>query len=368
MTIEATRRRFASLARGVILALIMLAPGTGQSQTPSAAPGANKDIPVIVFAAASMKTALDEAAAAWKTKTGKTASIAYASSGILAKQIEQGAPADIFISADLNWMDYLDKAKLIRSGTRRNLLGNRLVLIEPRDSDVTLQIKKGFGLAGAAGDGKIAVCTLESCPGGIYAQQALESLGVFEDVKPALAQADNIRSALNLVARGEARFGIVYASDARAEPRVKVVDTFPASSHSPIVYPAAIIAASSNPDAAFFLAFLTSQAATKIYRTRFRDAVEVILSQARSKELAIVRSDARRMDGDTAILKNCHRCNDRQPAIWNSRRLCARTLALSGQDASERRRSFAAGHAASRYRLPPALSSRTQRPPWRLSC
>jgi molybdate transport system substrate-binding protein len=265
MTIEATRRRFASLARGVILALIMLAPGTGQSQTPSAAPGANKDIPVIVFAAASMKTALDEAAAAWKTKTGKTASIAYASSGILAKQIEQGAPADIFISADLNWMDYLDKAKLIRSGTRRNLLGNRLVLIEPRDSDVTLQIKKGFGLAGAAGDGKIAVCTLESCPGGIYAQQALESLGVFEDVKPALAQADNIRSALNLVARGEARFGIVYASDARAEPRVKVVDTFPASSHSPIVYPAAIIAASSNPDAAFFLAFLTSQAATKIF-------------------------------------------------------------------------------------------------------
>ena len=263
--IKTTRRGFMARVLAIAVVFVALAPGMGQGQTPAASSDAGKETPVVVFAAASMKTALDAIAAEWNAKTGKTASIAYASSGILAKQIEQGAPADIFISADTNWMDYLEKAKLIRSGTRRNLLGNQLVLVEPSDSDVTLQIKKGFDLAGATGDGKIAVCTLGSCPGGIYAQQALESLGIFASVKPELAQADNIRNALNLVARGEAKFGIVYASDARAEPRVKVVDTFPASSHSPIIYPVAIVATSSNPDAAFFVANLKSQAATKIF-------------------------------------------------------------------------------------------------------
>ncbi|HUI21096.1 MAG TPA: molybdate ABC transporter substrate-binding protein [Methylocella sp.] len=265
MMIKTTRRGFMARVLAIAVVFVALAPGMGQGQTPAASSDAGKETPVVVFAAASMKTALDAIAAEWNAKTGKTASIAYASSGILAKQIEQGAPADIFISADINWMDYLEKAKLIRSGTRRNLLGNQLVLVEPSDSDVTLQIKKGFDLAGATGDGKIAVCTLGSCPGGIYAQQALESLGIFASVKPELAQADNIRNALNLVARGEAKFGIVYASDARAEPRVKVVDTFPASSHSPIIYPVAIVATSSNPDAAFFVANLKSQAATKIF-------------------------------------------------------------------------------------------------------
>jgi molybdate transport system substrate-binding protein len=219
----------------------------------------------VVFAAASMKTALDAAAAAWKADTGKTVSIAYASSATLAKQIEQGAPADIFISADLKWMDYLEKSKLIRAGTRRNLFGNKLVLIEPSDADVKLEIAKGFDLAGAAGDGKIAVCAIDSCPGGIYAKEALESLGVFAGVEPKLAQADNVRNALTLVSRGEAKFGIVYATDAKADPKVKVVGTFPASSHSKIVYAVALIAASANPDAAFFLAYLTSQAATKIF-------------------------------------------------------------------------------------------------------
>jgi molybdate transport system substrate-binding protein len=221
--------------------------------------------PPVVFAAASMKTALDAVAAAWKADTGKTLSIAYASSATLAKQIEQGAPADIFISADLKWMDYLEKAKLIRAGTRKNLFGNKLVLIEPSDTDVKLEIAKGFDLAGAAGDGKIAVCMIDSCPAGIYAKEALESLRVFADVAPKLAEADNVRNALNLVSRGEAKFGIVYATDAKADPKVKVVGTFPASSNSPIVYPIALIAASANPDAAFFLAYLTSQAATKIF-------------------------------------------------------------------------------------------------------
>jgi molybdate transport system substrate-binding protein len=258
LTSKATRRRLGFLAFGsAIGAVIFTRSVLGGEGLPAAAP--------VVFAAASMKTALDAVAAAWKADTGKTVSIAYASSAALAKQIEQGAPADIFISADLKWMDYLEKSKLIQAGTRRNLLGNKLVLIEPSDADVTLEIAKGFDLAGTAGDGKIAVCMIDSCPGGIYAKEALESLGVFADVEPRLAQADNVRNALNLVARDEAKFGIVYATDAKADPKVKVVGTFPESSHSPIVYPVALIAASANPNAALFLAYLTSQAATKIF-------------------------------------------------------------------------------------------------------
>ena len=262
--IETTRRRLlSSLVFGLAIAAVVLTRSVFCGADAAAAPDTAS--PPVVFAAASMKTALDAAAAAWKADTGKTVSIAYASSATLAKQIEQGAPADIFISADLNWMDYLEKAKLIRAETRQNLLGNKLVLIEPGDADVKLEIAKGFNLAGAAGDGKIAVCAIDSCPGGIYAKEALESLGVLAGVEQKLAQADNVRNALTLVARGEAKFGIVYATDAKADPKVKVVGTFPASSHSPIVYPVALIAASTNPDAAFFLAYLTSQAPTKIF-------------------------------------------------------------------------------------------------------
>ena len=230
----------------------------GGEGTPAAAPP-------VVFAAASTKTALDSVANAWQDETGKRISIAYASSAALARQIEQGAAADIFISADLKWMDYLEKAKLVRAGTRKNLFGNKLVLIEQSDADIKLEIAKGFDLAGAAGDGKIAVCMIDSCPAGIYAKEALESLGVFAGVEPKLAQADNVRNALNLVSRGEARFGVVYATDAKADPKVKVVGIFPASSHSSIVYPVALVAASGNPDAALFLAYLASQAATKIF-------------------------------------------------------------------------------------------------------
>lgn len=259
-----TRRALSSLMLGLAIGAVAFTRSLlGGEGMPAPAPG---DVAApVVFAAASMKAALDAAAAAWKADTGKTVSIAYASSATLAKQIEQGAPADIFISADLKWMDYLEKSKLIRAGTRRNLFGNKLVLIEPSDADVKLEIAKGFDLAGAAGDGKIAVCAIDSCPGGIYAKEALESLGVFAGVEPKLAQADNVRNALTLVSRGEAKFGIVFATDAKADPKVKVVGTFPASSHSKIVYPVALIAASANPDAEFFLAYLTSQAATKIF-------------------------------------------------------------------------------------------------------
>ena len=218
-----------------------------------------------VFAAASMKTALDAVAAAWTAETGKTPPIVYASSAVLAKQIEQGAPADIFISADLTWMDYLEKAKLIQPKTRHNLLGNALVLIEPADASAKLTIAPGFDLAGATGDGKIAVCTIASCPGGIYAKQALEALGIWAKVEPKLAQADNIRNALTLVSRGEAKFGIVYATDAKADPKVKVVGIFPEATHSPIVYPVALVETSKNPDAARFAAYLSSKAAKKIW-------------------------------------------------------------------------------------------------------
>jgi molybdate transport system substrate-binding protein len=261
LTVEATRRVLGSLMVGLAIGAVAFTPSALGGEVPTE----NTGPAPIVFAAASMKTALDAVAAAFKVQTGKAVSIAYASSATLAKQIEQGAPADIFISADLKWMDYLDKAKLLRAGTRRNLLGNKLVLIEPSDADIKLEIAKGFDLAGAAGDGKIAVCMIDSCPAGIYARQALESLGVFAGVEPKLAQTDNVRSALTLVSRGEAKFGIVYTTDARSDPKVKVVGTFPASSHSSIVYPVALIAASANPDAAIFLAYLTSQAATKIF-------------------------------------------------------------------------------------------------------
>lgn len=270
MSLQKTRRGLAGiLAIAALIAASCLSPRFALAESPAAAPkpAGEKTAPTVtVFAAASLKTALDAIAAAWKADTGKTTSIVYASSGVLAKQIEQGAPADVFISADLKWMDYLEKAKLIREGTRLKLLGNELVLVEPAESSTKLAIAKGFDLAGATGDGKIAVCSIESCPGGIYAKEALTSLGVFSDVEPKLAQADNIRSALNLVARGEAKFGIVYKTDANAEPKVKVVGIFPSSSHSPIIYPAGAVETSKNPSAAAFLAFLRSQAATKIFK------------------------------------------------------------------------------------------------------
>lgn len=257
---QLTRKSLVSLILALAVA-VCTQPGFAQQTAPSKAP----EKAPIIFAAASMKTALDAVAEAWKAETGKSTSLAYGSSGNLAKQIDYGAPADIFISADLAWMDYLEKQKLIRPDTRRNLLGNQLVLIEPADVRTDLKISPGFDLAGATGDSKVAVCTIASCPGGIYAKQALESLGIFSSVEPKLAQGDNIRTALTLVSRGEAKFGIVYATDANADPKVRVVGTFPEATHSPIVYPVALVAGSKNPDAASFLAFLSSPTAAKIF-------------------------------------------------------------------------------------------------------
>lgn len=251
---------FRRIIATVVILAIYFPLWPAMAETPATAPK------LVVFAAASLQTALDQIAPLFAQQNGAAPSISYGSSGILAKQIEQGAPADVFISADTKWIDYLDKAKLLAAGTRRNLLGNDLVLVEPADGNTALKIAPGFDLAGAADDGKIAVCTVDSCPGGIYAKEALQKLGSWNAVAPKLAQASNIRDALKLVARGEAKFGIVYGTDAKAEPKVKVVGVFPAESHSPIVYPVAVIASSKNPDAAAFEAFLSSQAAAKILK------------------------------------------------------------------------------------------------------
>lgn len=221
---------------------------------------------VNVFAAASMKTALDDAARLWKTLSGKDVVATYGSSGTLAKQIAEAAPADIFISADLPWMDDVAKKTLIKPETRKNLVGNTLVLVGAAGSNLKIELAKDSNLAASLGSEKLAVGDVKSVPAGKYARSALENLGLWASVEPNLVMQENVRSALALVARGEARLGIVYGSDAVAEPKVEVIASFPEASHEPIVYPAAIIAASANPDAQAFLTFLFSSEAQLIFK------------------------------------------------------------------------------------------------------
>jgi molybdate transport system substrate-binding protein len=224
---------------------------------------------VTVFAAASLKNALDTAVAAYKTKTGKDIAVSYAASSALAKQIEAGAPADIFFSADLDWMDYLARKDLIDPASRVTLLGNTLVLVAPKDSAASLTIAKDFPLAEALGtDGKLAMGTVASVPAGKYGKAALENLGVWAAVEPHVAQADNVRAALAFVAKGEAPFGIVYGTDAHAEPAVKVVATFPEDSHPPIVYPVALTKTGTSADAKAFLGFLLSPEAKPAFEAQ----------------------------------------------------------------------------------------------------
>lgn len=222
---------------------------------------------VNVFAAASLKNALDEVSAAWKAGTGKETANSYAASSALAKQIEGGAPADIFISADLDWMKYLADKKLIAEGTQVNLLGNTLVLVAPADSKASVTIAPGFDLAGVLNGGKLAMGEVKSVPAGKYGKAALEKLGVWDKVEGSLAQAENVRAALKLVATGEAPAGIVYQTDASEDKKVKVLGTFPADTHPAIVYPAAVVAASKNADAAEFLKFLQTPAALDIFKS-----------------------------------------------------------------------------------------------------
>jgi molybdate transport system substrate-binding protein len=223
---------------------------------------------VNVFAAASLKNALDAASQAWKAQAGKETKNTYAASSALAKQIEQGAPADVFISADLDWMNYLADKQLIKPETRKVLLGNALVLVAAKDSGVKLELRQGADLAGALAGSKLAVADVKAVPAGKYAKEALEKLGLWVSVEASLAQAENVRAALALVARGESKLGIVYATDAKAEKDVEVAGVFPEDSHLPIVYPAAVVISSQNPDAEAFLSYLSSPKAQEIFTAR----------------------------------------------------------------------------------------------------
>ena len=219
---------------------------------------------VVVFAAASMKTALDKVAADFQAATGNTVTISYAGSNALAKQIIEGAPADIFVSAAVNWMDEVEKAGLVAGDTRRDMFSNSLVLVASGDA-APVEIGPGFDLTGLLGDGKLSMAMVDSVPAGQYGKASLESLGVWGAVEPSVAQSDNVRAALALVATGEAPYGIVYATDAAAEPGVTVVGTFPADSHPPITYPGALLTgAADEADRAFYEA-ITSDAGDAVF-------------------------------------------------------------------------------------------------------
>jgi len=224
-----------------------------------------QDKTITIFAAASLKNALDDIDAAYTQRSGTKVTVSYAASSALIKQIENGAPADVFASADLDWMDYGTQKDLINTSTRVSLLGNRLVLIAPKDSKITnVTIGQGFDLAGLAGDGRIATGDVQSVPVGKYAKGALEKLGSWQAAQSKFAMTDNVRAALVLVARGEAALGIVYSTDAKVEPGVKIVGTFPADSHPAIIYPFAATK-TAKPDAIPYLTFLRSGAAKDIW-------------------------------------------------------------------------------------------------------
>lgn len=226
------------------------------------------DSKVTVFAAASMKNALDAVNKACATEVGEEATISYAASSALAKQIEEGAPADVFISADLDWMKYLHDKNLVKPDTEKQLLGNAIVLVAPKDSAAEAKLEKGFDLAGLLKGGKLAMGEVKSVPAGKYGKEALEKLGIWSSVEGSVAQAENVRAALKLVATGEAAAGIVYATDAKAEPGVKVIGTFPEDSHKPIVYPLAETAASKDAETGAWLKCAESDKAKPLYEAQ----------------------------------------------------------------------------------------------------
>lgn len=229
------------------------------------APARAQDQTIIVFAAASTKNALDDVNAAFMQKTGVKVVVSYAATSALMKQIEQGAPADVFVSADLEWMDYGSQRKLVNNETRVDLLGNRLVLIAPRDAPGgNVTIDQNLDLAKLAGNGRIVTGDVRAVPAGKYAKAALEKLGLWPSVEKKLAMTENVRVAMALVARGEAPLAIVYETDAQVDPRVKIIGVFPGDSHPAIVYPVALTA-SAKPSAAAYLAFLQSSQAKTIF-------------------------------------------------------------------------------------------------------
>jgi molybdate transport system substrate-binding protein len=243
-----TNRRAAAFT---LLALLLPAPAPAQNQA------------ITVFAAASLTDSLKRIADAYKRRTGASVTLSFGASSTLARQIEQGAPADLFLSADAAWMDYLQKAGQIAPGSRKDLLGNQLVLVAASDAKPAPRIAPGFDLAGVLGHGRLAMADPASVPAGKYGKAALTALGVWDKVAPRIVQAENVRVALEYVVRGEAPFGIVYATDAKAAP-VKVVGTFPENTHPPIVYPVALTK-NASPAARAFLIFLQGPEARAIF-------------------------------------------------------------------------------------------------------
>ena len=221
---------------------------------------------ITVFAAASLKNALDDVNAAFTKATGIKVVARYEASSALARQIEHGAPADVFISADLRWMDYVAERKLINSNSRVNLLGNKLVLIAPSDSKLgNVTIGQGFDIAKLAGDGRIAVADVKAVPAGLYAKAALEKLGAWGAAEPKLAQAENVRATLAFVTRGETPIGIVYETDAKIEPKVKTIGVFPDNSYPPVTYPVAATADTRRPGVGQYFSFLRTLPAKAIF-------------------------------------------------------------------------------------------------------
>jgi molybdate transport system substrate-binding protein len=233
---------------------------------------------LVVFAAASLKNALDSVNKACEADVGEAATIAYAASSALAKQVEQGAPADIFVSADLDWMAYLSERNLTAKDSETRLLGNRVVLIAPADSSPAIEIKPGFDIAGLIGEGRLAMANVEAVPAGKYGKAALEKLGAWDKVADKVAQAENARAALALVSTGEAPLGIVYATDASADPKVKAIATFPEDTHPPIVYPVARLAGSKDARAAPFLQCLQTAKAKELFERHGFTVLAPILS------------------------------------------------------------------------------------------
>jgi len=253
-------RLWFQMSRNLLLFVLLIL-----SSAPSSIPASAQVQKLVIFAAASLKDALDEVNPAYQHEKGQETTTSHAASSTLAKQIEAAAPADIFISADLDWMDYLAKRNLIKPETRADLLGNRLVLIAPVDSAAKLGIGRNFPLAQALGNGRLAIADPNGVPAGRYGKAALESLGVWFSVADKLAQAENVRATLLLVSRGEAPLGIVYQTDANSDKGVKIVGVFPENTHPPIIYPIAVVAISTNSGAPGYIAFLKSSVARPIF-------------------------------------------------------------------------------------------------------